>query len=122
MYTPYVTTEDCMQLGYVFADDKFIEDASRQVDTLTFNRIVAIGFDRLTEFQKEIVKKVVCEQAEFLQNNADAISSIFDTYSINSVSMKFGTGVNFDVINGVPMQRTTYSLLEQTGLCWRGAI
>ena len=122
----YVTAEEYTELGYsVVPSDQlehFLHEASRNVDTLTFNRIVARGFDNLTEFQQEIVQEVVCKQAGFLYENADAIASILDSYSINSVSMKFGSGFNVDVSEGVPMQKTVYSILKQTGLCWRGAI
>ena len=122
----YVTTSEYTALGYTGIPTtdiaRYLKDASRNVDTLTFNRIVARGFDRLTDFQQTLVQEVVCKQAEFLYNNNDAISSILSSYSINGVSMQFGTGFNVVVENGVPMQSNVYSLLEQTGLCWRGAI
>lgn len=125
-YAAYVTAEEYTTLGYSDIPsenlDKFLRDASRQIDTLTFNRIVKKGFDKLTPFQQELIQEVVCKQADFLFNNADAIASILDSYSINGVSMHFGTGFNVEIIEGVPTQRTVYSLLEQTGLCWRGAI
>ena len=126
MYTPYVSATEYAELGYsgIPADqlNKHLTEASRNIDTLTFNRIVKIGFDKLTDFQKELVKEVCCKQAEFLYNNADAINSILSAYSINGVSMQFGTGFNVVVEGGVPTQSTVYSLLEQTGLCWRGAL
>lgn len=125
MYTPYVTAEEYELLGFedIPAEelDAFLKDASRNIDTLTFNRIVKKGFDNLTDFQKEIIKEVVCRQANFLYDNADAISSILDSYSINGVSMKFGSGFNVKIEGGLPIQSNVYSLLEQTGLCWRGA-
>lgn len=124
--TAYVTTQEYTTLGYdtIPAEDleRYLNEASRNVDTLTFNRIVAMGFDRLTDFQQEIVQDVVCRQANFLYENADAIASILDSYSINSVSMKFGSGFNVNVAEGVPVQNTVYSILKQTGLCWRGAV
>lgn len=126
MYTAYVTAQQYESLGYsdIPSDviGQFLKDASRNVDTLTFNRIQAIGFDNLTDFQKEIIQEVVCKQADFLYNNADAIASVFDSYSINSVSMTFGTGFTVKMEGGVPIQSNVYSLLEQTGLCWRGAV
>jgi hypothetical protein len=124
--TAYVTPQEYTTLGYdtIPAEDleRYLNDASRNIDTLTFNRIVARGFDRLTDFQQEIVQDVVCRQANFLYENADAIASILDSYSINSVSMKFGSGFNVSVAEGVPVQNTVYSILKQTGLCWRGAV
>ena len=126
MYTAYVTASEYAEMGYsaIPATDlsAYLLKASRDVDTLTFNRIVAMGFDNLTDFQKDIVKQVVCEQADFLYENADAICSILSSYSINSVSMSFGTGFNVAIENGLPVQKTVYSILEQTGLCWRGAV
>lgn len=126
MYTPYVTASEYTELGYTALPanqlDKYLTEASRNVDTLTFNRIVKIGFDHLTSFQQELVKEFCCKQAEFLYNNADAIDSILSSYAINGVSMQFGTGFNVVVEGGVPTQSTVYSLLEQTGLCWRGAL
>ena len=122
MYTAYVTAEEYAELGYTAITsnvDRYLREASRNIDTLTFNRIVAKGFDNLTEFQQELIKEVCCKQAEFLFNNADAIASILDSYAINGVSMQFGTGFNVVIEGGLPIQRTVYSLLEQTGLCWR---
>lgn len=123
MYTPYVTATEYADMGYTDlpSDDvtKFLTEASRNVDTLTFNRIVAKGFANLTEFQQGIIKQVVCEQADFLYDNADAIASVLDSYSINGVSMRFGTGFNVIMEGGLPIQSTTYSLLQQTGLCCR---
>jgi hypothetical protein len=122
----YVTPEEYNELGYTKIPSSALReallDASRQIDSLTFNRIVAKGFDKLTPFQQEIIKEVVCKHADFLYENADAIASILDSYSINGVSMKFGTGFNVKMENGLPIQSTVYSLLKQTGLCWRGAI
>lgn len=126
VYTAYVTAEEYGAMGYsaIPAAERpsFLKAASRQIDTLTFNRIVARGFDKLTEFQQELIKEVVCKQASFNYENQAAIESVLDSYAINGVSMKFGTGFNVEVMAGIPMQRTVYSLLEQTGLCWRGAI
>lgn len=125
-YTAYVTASEYAEMGYtaIPTEDlpKYLLKASRDVDTLTFNRIVAKGFDNLTEFQQEIIKTVVCEQASFLYENKDAIDSILSSYSINSVSMTFGDGFNVAMENGLPVQKTVYSILEQTGLCWRGAV
>lgn len=123
MYQPYVTPSEYAELGFseIPADKllEYLHEASRNVDTLTFNRI---RFDHLTDFQKEIVQEVVCKQANFLYENKDAIASILNEYAINGVSMKFGSGFNVVIENGLPVQSTVYSLLKQTGLCWRGAV
>lgn len=51
--------------GTVIPEDdqkKALIQASRHVDSLTYNRIVGQGFLNLTEFQQEIIKEVVCRQ------------------------------------------------------------
>lgn len=45
--------------------DKSLRKASRHIDTLTFNRVNGLGFENLTDFQKDIIKEVTCELAEF---------------------------------------------------------
>lgn len=124
-YTAYVTAEEYSEFGYKEIPsaelNANLKEASRNIDTLTFNRIVAKGFENLTEFQQELIKEVCCKQANFLYENRDAIESILDQYSINGVSMHFGSGFNVVIEGGVPVQNTVYSLLMQTGLCWRGA-
>ena len=102
-------------------DDGELENAlikaSRQVDTLTFNRVVGKGFENLSVFQQEIIKEVVCEQAAFNISNADVLESVLTGYSVNGVSMQFGESWNVRVQKGVAMKRELYSILEQTGLC-----
>ena len=126
MYTAYVTAQEYATMGYSTVPTadltRTLIDASHQIDTLTFNRIVKIGFDNLTEFQQGIIKECVCKHADFLYENHDALDSIIDAYSINSVSMKFGTGFGMAFENGMPILKTVYSLLEQSGLCCRLAV
>ena len=98
-----------------------LSTASRHIDSLTFNRIIGKGYDKLTDFQKEILSQVCVQQAEFEFNNADMLNSILSSYSINGVSMSFGTdSPNMHLENGVAMHSSTYNLLRQTGLCCRG--
>ncbi|WP_296117624.1 hypothetical protein [uncultured Eubacterium sp.] len=94
--------------------------ASRHIDFLTFNRIVDRGYENLTPFQKEIISQVCKKQAVFEEENKDMLESILSSYSINGVSMGIDqNGWNVFVQNGVVMQRSTYELLKQTGLCSR---
>ena len=99
--------------------EKALERASRHIDTLTFNRIVARGFDRLTPFQQDILKRVTCELADFETENADMISSVLSSYSINGVSMQMTSGWNIRLEKGVAMPAALYSMLSQTGLTCR---
>lgn len=120
-YTPYATVEEYTQLlpDAVEVTEADLRQASRHIDSLTYNRIVAAGFENLTQFQQEIIKEVCCRQAQFEVENEDAISSVLSSYSINGVSMNFGSSWNVFTEHGVAMRRDVYSLLQQTGLCCR---
>ena len=99
--------------------ERALRQASRHIDSLTFNRIVAAGFDHLTAFQQETIKEVVCQQADFEYENVDEINTILSSYSINGVSAQFGSSWNVFREKGIAMKRDVYSLLMQTGLCCR---
>ena len=123
-YKPYVSKEEYKDSynGSVIPDEeleKALRQACRHIDSLTFNRIVAAGFDHLTAFQQETIKEVVCLQADFEYENADEINTILSSYSINGVSAQFGGSWNVFMEKGIAMKRDVYSLLMQTGLCCR---
>lgn len=108
--------------GSTIPDDileRSLKTASRHIDTLTYNRIVGKGISALTEFQQEIIKEVCCEMAEFETENADMLQSVLQQYSINGVSMTFGSSWNLKIQNGVAIRMDTYEKLCQTGLCCR---
>lgn len=95
---------------------KYLKKACLDIDTLTFNRIVARGFENLTTFQQNIIKDVLCEHAEFLFENSDLLDSVLSSYSINGVSMSFENSENIKIIDGVVMKQSLYQHLGQTGL------
>ena len=97
----------------------YLKNASRHIDSLTYNRIVGRGFSNLTAFQQETIQEVVCQQADFEYENADEINTILQGYSINGVSAQFGSSWNVFTDKGVAMKRDVYALLSQTGLCCR---
>ena len=99
--------------------EKKLKQASRHIDSLTYNRIVGQGFCCLTDFQQEIIREVCCQQAEFEYENADELNAIFSSYSINGVSAQFGESWNIYKDKGIAIKRDVYALLEQTGLCCR---
>lgn len=96
---------------------KYLRQASRHIDSLTYNRIVGKGFSSLTSFQQEIIQEVCCQQAEFEYQNKDIFDMILQGYSINGVNMQFGESWNVTTRKGIPIRRDTYELLCQTGLC-----
>lgn len=99
--------------------DLRLRDASRHIDSLTYSRIVGQGFSALTEFQQDVIREVVCRQADFEAENREALDCALSSYSINGVSMTLTAGWNVFLDKGVAMPRELYSLLEQTGLTFR---
>lgn len=96
--------------------EKYLTEASNDIDTLTKYRINKIGFENLTEFQQEQIKKVCCRQADFRINNADFLDTPLNSYSINGVSMSMGNASYYGIFSGVPMENITYRMLLATGL------
>lgn len=123
-YKSYVTPEYYLDQyeGDIVPEEelaKALKQASRHIDSLTYNRIVGRGFSSLAEFQQEVIREVVCMQADFEYENADEISSVLSSYSINGVSAQFGSSWNIFMDKGVAMKRDVYTMLCQTGLCCR---
>lgn len=108
--------------GNIVPEDKLLKalrQASRHIDSLTFNRIAGQGFSNLSRFQQELIREVTCQQADFETENADEIDTILQSYAINGVSAQFGSSWNVITEQGVAMKRDVYALLCQTGLCCR---
>ena len=123
-YEPYASKEYYQNeyQGSIVPEDKLlkaIRQASRHIDSLTFNRIVGQGFSNLSRYQQELIREVTCQQADFETENADEIDTILQSYAINGVSAQFGSSWNVITEQGVAMKRDVYALLCQTGLCCR---
>lgn len=96
---------------------KALKQASRHIDTLTYNRIVGDEFDCLTVFQQDIIKETACMMADFESANASMINSLINSYSINGASINFsGESANCQLVNGIVVQKDVYAYLAQTGL------
>lgn len=123
--TPYASLTDCKMYGCLLDEDadaaeQWLHRASRDIDTLTFNRIPARGgLTQLTPFQREIVTEVCCRLAVFESENAELLDSAVTSYSINGVSASFGSGWGVTTKNGVVLPVNLYQHLCQTGLCVR---
>ena len=100
--------------------DHYLMWASRDINNLAFGRIEGTGLENLSPFRQESIKEAVCRQAEFLQHNEDLISTYLNQYSINGVSMQFGSSWNLHVENGIAIPENVYQILLRTGLCYRG--
>lgn len=123
-YEPYASKEYYQNeyQGSIVPEDKLLKalrQASRHIDSLTFNRMVGQGFSKLSRFQQELIREATCQQADFETENADEIDTILQSYAINGVSAQFGSSWNVITEQGVAMKRDVYALLCQTGLCCR---
>ena len=124
MYTPYADSAYYTDIynGSLLSDadrERYLKQASRHIDSLTYNRIVGRGFSSLTPFQQEIIQEVCCQQADFEYQNGEIFDMVLQGYSINGVSMQFGESWNVTTQKGIPMRRDVYDQLCQTGLCCR---
>ena len=112
----YYTTEYKGKMDEETAN-KALKQASRHIDSLTFNRAVN---KPLTEFQSNILKEVCCMMADFENENGEMINSLINSYSLNGASISFGgTAANCTMIGGVVVQKDVYAYLCQTGLTCR---
>ena len=97
--------------------NKALKQASRHIDTLTFNRARNA---ELSEFQEGVLKETCCMIADFEMLNKDLINNLLSSYSLNGASMAFnGQSANATIVSGIVVQKDTYAYLCQTGLCCR---
>ena len=96
---------------------KYLELAQEKIDSITFNRIVRIGFDNLTDFQKEKVQKAMCYQAEYIFENGTETSNIA-SYSVLDINVSVGNKNTPASLNH--MSEIAYDLIHKTGLDCRG--
>lgn len=104
--------------GSTIPDDELankLDRASDQVDSLTFNRIVGRGFDNLTEFQQDKVKKAVCIHADFVYQYGEYIDMPLAGFTAGSTTVNF----NSNKVNGVTTTQEVLRYLNQTGLTCR---
>lgn len=65
----------------------YLRLAQEKIDDITYNRIVYLGFDKLTDFQKECISKAVCYQAEYYFENGISSLSGVSSYSVLDISI-----------------------------------
>lgn len=92
-----------------------LKRASDQIDTLTYNRINGKGFENLTSFQQDKVKKAVCIHAEFIEQYGSYIDIPLSGFSAGSTSISF----NAEKVNGISTTQEVLNYLKQTGLICR---
>lgn len=113
----YATDDDYDLYGDgLIPDDKLEKALSRssdQIDSLTYNRIVATGFDNLSPFQQTNVKKAVCQQSDFIYQYGDFLNMPLSGYSAGSISLSFKT---VEGAGGIQTSESVANLLKSTGL------
>ena len=90
----YVSADEYMALSrdHAVAEGQLtqaLEDAERDIDSLTYCRVRAAGVDALTNFQRELVKLAVVRQADFRAQYGDQLENPLASYSVNGVSMSW---------------------------------
>ena len=108
----------CLGNYQSIADGSLFELASDAVDALCYGRIRKIGFDNLTKFQQEKVKKAVCLHVSFLSTYGELLNSPLSSYGINGVSMSFDAAKVVTQGN-VTTNQAVMQQLRQSGLATR---
>ncbi len=99
--------------------EKYLELSQEKIDSITFNRIVAIGFDNLTEFQKDKISKAICYQADYIYQNGynDENNRDISAYNVLDISVSVDNSNNNKTIaQKINMSEMAYDLVHKTGL------
>lgn len=119
----YATYEEFIEYGGTGDPDSAeairiaLSEASLQVNRVCYGRIEGIGFDNLTTYQKDLIKRAVCTQADFVAIYGDFIDSPMSGFSAGSISMSFkGTAKS---VGDTLISNKALAYLESTGLTSR---
>ena len=99
--------------------EKYLRLAQEKIDSITFNRIVAIGFNNLTKFQQEKIRDAICYQAEYIYengyNNEDNREA--SSYSVLDISVSVdNSNSNKTIAQRKNMSEMAYDYVHKTGL------
>ena len=122
--TLYVDKEYYLNIfkGNIIPDkdiEKYLELSQEKIDSITFNRIVAIGFNNLTEFQREKISKAICYQADYIFQNGynDENNRNISSYSVLDISISVdNSNDNKTIAQKLNMSEIAYDLVHKTGL------
>jgi hypothetical protein len=118
-YTPYATYLDYVDFGGEGEQseiEKQLSEASLQIDKACYGRVKGLGFENLTEWQQEMVKRAVCSQVDFIVEYGDFIDSPIAGYSAGSTSVSFKAG---SLQNGIVVSNKAKICLTNAGLISR---
>ena len=108
--------------GNIISDEdveKYLELAQEKIDSITYNRIVAIDFNNLTEFKKEKISKAICFQAEYIFKNGynNENNREVSSYSVLDISVSVDNSSNNKTMaQKLNMSEIAYDLIHKTGL------
>ena len=99
--------------------EKYLKLAQEKIDSITYNRIVAIDFDNLTNFQREKIRDAICYQAEYIYvngyNNED--NRDVSSYSVLDISVSVdNSNSNKTIAQRKNMSEIAYDYVHKTGL------
>lgn len=99
--------------------EKYLKLAQEKIDSITYNRIVAIGFSNLTVFQQEKIRDAICYQAEYIYSNGYNSEDNRDisSYSVLDISVSIdNSNSNKTIAQRKNMSETAYDYVHETGL------
>lgn len=99
--------------------EKYLKLAQEKIDSITYNRIVAIGFSNLTIFQQEKIRDAICYQAEYIYSNGYNSEDNRDisSYSVLDISVSVdNSNSNKTIAQRKNMSETAYDYVHKTGL------
>ena len=116
MFKTYLSEDEYSSYSDIIKDDidKYTALATRDIDILTLHRIK--DFKTLTDIQKDIIKYIIAEHADFLYEYKEELKTMVTSYTVEGISYSTDN-VNYTTINGVKIHKNLYNLLLQTGLC-----
>ena len=99
--------------------EKYLKLAQEKIDSITYNRIVAIGFSNLTVFQQEKIRDAICYQAEYIYSNGYNSEDNRDisSYSVLDISVSVdNSNSNKTIAQKENMSEPAYDYVHKTGL------
>lgn len=97
--------------------EKYLELAQEKIDSITYNRIVKIGFNNLTDFQKDKISKAICYQAEYVKGNGynNEENRDISSYSVLDISVSVDSSKK-SIAQKLSMSEIAYDYVHKTGL------
>lgn len=114
-YIDLIGEDDILQTSEI---EDNLRLASVKIDEMTFNRINSVGFENLTEFQRNCIVRATCYQARYIAENGYDETEV-SSYTIGKLSVS--TGQSSTPASKYHLSSAAYAALRSSGLMWRGA-